>query len=191
MCPLIKSCFYDLIKCFFLKCTAEDIKRSKGKRDFNLANIIGREICLENASLSHGSRSWWQDAPGDTLQLSWAGSVQVTAEGSEHTEELWAGRGQRTKLYFILHVQTVPAGEGQGASPSPGMDRHPKPQAVLPQFPWLVLHKPAHPLCEGKHGLGVVVALTNTWTKVGEVASAWRENLPIKKKGFAGGIVFM
>lgn len=39
MCPIIKSCFYDLTKYFFLKCTAEDIKHSRGKRDFNLANI--------------------------------------------------------------------------------------------------------------------------------------------------------
>lgn len=36
MCPIIKSCFYDLIK-------VEDIKRGGGKRDFNLANIIVRE----------------------------------------------------------------------------------------------------------------------------------------------------
>lgn len=37
-------------------------------------------------------------ARGETLQLCWAGPAQVAAERSEHTEELWAGRGQGTHL---------------------------------------------------------------------------------------------
>lgn len=44
--------------------------------------------------------------PWDTLQLCWAGSAQVIAERSEHTEELWAGRGREhnSSLYCTFRV---------------------------------------------------------------------------------------
>lgn len=66
---------------------------------------------------------------GDSLQLCWAGSAQVTAErlGTQDSRE-----GQGTQLWFILHIEGVPAGEGHGASPSPGTDGHPKQPFPIP-----------------------------------------------------------
>lgn len=93
--------------------------------------------------------------PWNTLQLCWAGSAQGTAGRSEHTAELWAGRGREhnSSLYCTFRVSLL--GRDMEHLPPLAWVGTPSPKQPFPKPPDLS-HTDLHiPSVKENMGLGV------------------------------------